>query len=167
MKQTRFIVQAAVVAALYVALTYVSAAFGLASGAIQVRISEALTILPLFMPAAVVGVPLGCLLANTLTGCVIWDIIFGTFATLIGAVFTYLIGKSKMKLGDFLAPVPPILANTVIVPFVLRYAYGVPDAIWFLVVTIFAGELISCGILGVLLCKVLKRTGLDKKLQGM
>jgi len=166
MKQTRFIVQAAVIAALYVALTYVAAAFGLASGVIQVRISEVLTILPFFMPSAIIGVPLGCLLANILTGCVIWDIIFGTLATLIGAVCTYAIGKSRIKFGEYLAPIPPILANTFIVPFVLRYAYGVQDAVWFLMITIFVGELISCGVLGVIFYKVLEKTRLDKKLLG-
>ncbi len=146
------ITQAAAIAAVYVVLTYVSAALGISSGAIQVRLSEALTILPYFTPAAIPGLFVGCLLANTLTGCALWDIVFGSFATLIGAVLTRLLRKRK-----WLAPVPPILANTVIVPFVLAYAYGVPDGIPFLMATVGAGEIISCGVLGMILLAALDK----------
>lgn len=146
------ITQAAAIAAIYVALTYASAALGISSGAIQVRLSEALTILPYFTPAAIPGLFVGCVLANTLTGCALWDIIFGSLATLIGAVFTYLLRKRK-----WLAPIPPILANTVIVPFVLTYAYGVPDGIPFLMATVGAGEIISCGVLGMILLLALDK----------
>ena len=145
--KTQFIAQAAMIAALYVVLTFVANAFGLASGAVQVRISEALTILPLFTPAAIPGLFAGCVLANILTGCALWDIIFGSIATLIGAVGTYLLKKHHY----LLAPVPPILANTIIVPFVLQYVYEAPGGIPFLMLTVGAGELISCGILGILL----------------
>lgn len=146
------ITQAAAIAAVYVVLTYVSAALGISSGAIQVRLSEALTILPYFTPAAIPGLFVGCLLANTLTGCALWDIVFGSLATLIGAVLTRLLRKRK-----WLAPVPPILANTVIVPFVLAYAYGVPDGIPFLMATVGAGEIISCGVLGMILLAALDK----------
>lgn len=151
-KNVLFITQAALIAAIYVALTYLAAAMGLASGVIQVRFSEALTILPFFTPAAIPGLAIGCFLSNLLTGCVIWDILFGTFATLLGAIGTYLLRKWK-----FAAPIPPIVANTVIVPLVLRYAYGVPDALWYLVATVGIGELISCGILGTLLLLLLNK----------
>ncbi len=151
-KNVLFITQAALIAAIYVALTYLAAAMGLASGVIQVRFSEALTILPFFTPAAIPGLAIGCFLSNLLTGCVIWDILFGTVATLLGAIGTYLLRKWK-----FAAPIPPIVANTVIVPLVLRYAYGVPDALWYLVVTVGIGELISCGILGTLLLLLLNK----------
>lgn len=146
------ITQAAAIAAVYVVLTYVSAALGISSGAIQVRLSEALTILPYFTPAAIPGLFVGCLLANTLTGCALWDIVFGSLATLIGAALTRLLRKRK-----WLAPVPPILANTVIVPFVLAYAYGVPDGIPFLMATVGAGEIISCGVLGMILLAALDK----------
>ncbi len=151
-KNVLFITEAALIAAIYVALTYLAAAMGLASGVIQVRFSEALTILPFFTPAAIPGLAIGCFLSNLLTGCVIWDILFGTVATLLGAIGTYLLRKWK-----FAAPIPPIVANTVIVPLVLRYAYGVPDALWYLVVTVGIGELISCGILGTLLLLLLNK----------
>ncbi len=135
---------AAMVAALYVVLTFASNAFGLASGVIQVRISEALTILPYFTPAAIPGLVIGCLLSNWLTGCVLPDIIFGTLATLLGALGSYALRKYK-----FLVPIPPILSNMIIVPWVLRFAYDVPDSIPFMMATVGAGELISCGILGI------------------
>ena len=140
------ITQGAMIAALYVVLTWVANVLGLANGAIQVRFSEALCILPVFTPAAIPGLFVGCLLANILNGCVIWDIIFGSLATLIGAFGTYLLRKTK-----FVFTLPPVIANAVIVPFVLRYAYGVGDAHWYLVATVAAGEIISVCILGMIL----------------
>lgn len=152
MKKTRFIVQAALIAALYVALTYVANLLGLASGVIQVRISEALTVLPFFTAAAVPGLSVGCFLANLLTGCAPWDILFGTVATLLGALGTRLLRNHS----EFLAPIPPILANALIVPFVLKLVYLDTHAYWFCLLTVSIGEVISCGILGILLLKALK-----------
>ena len=132
-----YITKAAFIAALYVALTELSAQFGLSgTNVIQFRISEALTILPFFTSAAIPGLVIGCLLSNILTGAVVWDVVFGTVATLIGALLTYALRRYK-----WLAPVPPILANTIIVPFVLRYAYGFGDAWWFLGLTVFSNVL--------------------------
>ena len=140
------------IAALYTVLTLTAGAFGLANGAIQLRLSEALTILPYFTPAAIPGLFVGCIVSNILTGCVIWDIIFGSIATLLGAVGTYYLGR---KVNKWLSPVPPILANTLIVPFVLAYAYGAEEGIPFLMLTVGAGEVISCGVFGlVLLCAI-------------
>lgn len=145
------LVQAAMIAALYVVLTYIANAMGLASSAIQVRFSEALTILPYFTPAAIPGLFVGCLLSNILTGCAIPDIIFGSAATLIGALLTRVIRRYK-----WLAPVPPVLANTLIVPFVLLYAYGIRP-LWLSFITVGIGEIISCGVLGMLLLFVLEK----------
>lgn len=150
-KKVLFIVHAALIAALYVVLTLSANFFGLANYAIQVRFSEALTILPFFTTAAIPGLGIGCLLSNILTGCALPDIIFGTVATLIGAVFTRILRKNK-----WLAPLPPIIANTVIIPFVLLYAYGVKP-LWFSFLTVGIGEIISCGILGLLLLNALLR----------
>ena len=135
-----------VIAALYVVLTMVAAAFGLASGAIQVRLSEALTILPVLTPAAVPGLTVGCVLANIVTGCLPWDVVFGSLATLICAVGTRLLRKNP-----YIAWIPPVVSNMVIVPIVLQKVYGVEDAWWYLMLTVGAGEVISCGILGLLL----------------
>ena len=118
-KKVLYLVHGAVIAALYVVLTMLANALGLANYAIQVRFSEALTILPVFTPAAIPGLFLGCIISNTMTGCMLLDIIFGSLATLIGAFGTYLL-RDKNK---WLAPLPPIIANTIIVPFVLAYVY--------------------------------------------
>ena len=111
-KKVLFITQGAVIAAIYVVLTYIVSLLGLTNGVIQVRLSEALTILPVFTPAAIPGLVVGCVISNILTGAVIWDVIFGSLATLIGAVGTYLLRKRHR----ILYPLPPIIANTVIVP---------------------------------------------------
>ncbi len=145
-KKTIYICQAAMIAAIYVVLTVFINAFGLANGAIQVRISEALCILPIFTPAAIPGLFVGCLLANTITGAVIFDIIFGSIATLIGAIGTYYLRNTR-----FVFTLPPVIANTIVVPLVLKYAYGLGDAYLYLVVTILIGEVLSICILGMVL----------------
>ena len=150
-KKLLFITQAAMIAAIYVVLTYIFAPFSF--GEIQVRISEALTILPVFTPAAIPGLFVGCLLGNMLGGALLPDIIFGSLATLIGAFFTWKLRNAH----PFLAPVPPILSNTIIVPFVLRYAYGILLPIPFMMLTVGIGEVISCGVLGLLLYYGLRR----------
>ena len=156
-KNVTMITQAAIIAALYVVLTLIANALGLAKFAVQVRFSEALCILPFFTPAAVPGLYVGCLIANIITGAGIWDIIFGSLATLIGAVGTYLLRKHR-----FLMTLPPVVANMLIIPFILRYGYGI---IWmydgmdlalpFYALTVGAGEVISICILGSILLKVL------------
>lgn len=135
-KQVLPMVQAALIAAMYVVLTWLANIFGLANGAIQVRFSEALTILPYFTPAAIPGLFVGCIISNTITGAAVWDILFGSLATLIGAFFTY-----KLRhISKWLAPLPPILANILVVPQVLRIVYGAPDSIWYLTATVGIGE---------------------------
>ena len=149
-RSVKYITQGAVIAALYVVLVQV---FNYCSfGPIQFRIAEALTILPYFTPAAIPGLFLGCIIANLLGGAIIWDIVFGSIATLIGAVGTYLLRKYKWA-----APIPPILANTIIVPFVLKYAYGSEGIFAMFFVTVGAGEIIVCGILGMLLLLALNK----------
>lgn len=159
-KKVLLLVQAAMIAAVYVVLTYFISAFNLASGAVQVRISEALTILPFFTPAAVPGLAIGCLLSNLLTGCAVWDVIFGSLATLLGAIGTRLLTRGITDTSDrrkWLAPLPPIIANTIIVPFVLRYAYGLTGSIPYFMLTVGIGEVLSCGVLGMLLLNVLQK----------
>jgi len=153
-----YLAQGALIAAMYVALTFAANMLSLASGAVQVRFSEALTVLPFFTPTAIPGLFIGCLLANILTGCALWDVVFGSLATLTGAVFTYLLRKWKWRnMGIWLASAPPILANTLIVPFILRYVYGLPDALPYLMMTVGAGEVISCGALGMALLLALRK----------
>ena len=159
MNKTIFMVQAAMIAAIYVVLTFIANTFGLANYAVQVRFSEALTILPYFTPAAVPGLFIGCLLSNILTGCILPDIIFGSIATLIGGFGTYFLRKWK-----WCAPITPIISNMVIVPAVLIFGYGlVIDGVsiaycyGYYALTVGAGEIISCGILGMILLLSLEK----------
>ena len=141
--KTRNIVYAAIIAALYVVLTEFAALLGLSSGAIQIRFSEALNALCLFTPYGIPGMFIGCLLANMLTGAVVFDVVFGSVATLLGAVGVYIFRKHKV-----LALLCPVVTNALILPFVLKYAYGLPEGIGYFVITIAIGQLVSCTVLG-------------------
>ncbi len=141
--KTKNLVTAGIIAALYVVLTMISAMLGLSSGVIQFRISEALTVLPYFTPAAIPGLFLGCLIANILSGSIVVDVIFGSLATLIGAIGSYLLRKYK-----YLVALPPVISNMVIVPFVLKYAYHLDDAMYFMAITVGIGEIVCCCGLG-------------------
>ena len=144
-QRTRYLCQAAVIAALYVVLTLLAKMLGLDSGVIQVRFSEMLCILPIFLSSAIPGVTVGCFLASLLTGAVWLDIIIGPIATLIGAIGTYLLRKYK-----WIAPMPPIVSNAIIIPFVLAYGYGMEQAIPLMMLTVAIGEIISVYILGMI-----------------
>ncbi|MBQ1471585.1 MAG: QueT transporter family protein [Eubacterium sp.] len=150
-KKLHLMTQSALIAAVYVVLTMVFAPFSFSE--IQVRIAEALTILPLFTPAAIPGLFIGCLLGNILGGAALPDIIFGSLATLIGAYGTWMLRNAK----PFLAPLPPILSNVAIIPFVLRFAYGINLPIPFMMLTVGIGEVLSCGVLGLLLYYALQK----------
>lgn len=154
-QKVRNLSYAAIIAALYVVLTHLSNLFGLANNPIQLRLSEALTILPLFTPAAIPGLTIGCILANLTTGCIFWDVIGGSVATLLGALGTQYLSHSKWT-----APIWPILANTLIVPFVLHFAYRFPGGLWYFALTVGIGEVLSCGILGMLMAGFVEKTKL-------
>ena len=151
-KKTRALTHGAMVATLYVLLTMLARVMGLDSGVIQVRFSEALCILPCFTPAAIGGLFVGCVLSNIMAGAVVWDVIFGSLATLIGGIFTY-----KLRGNRYIAVLPPIVANTLIIPYILAYAYHAEGAIWYFMLTVGIGEVISCGILGLALYSVLEK----------
>ena len=151
MLNTRSVATAGIIAALYVVLTWIASLMGLASGAIQIRLSEVLTILPCLTVSAIPGLAIGCLIANLVTGCPALDVVFGTVATVIGAFGTYFLRKKPA-----LAWIPPVLSNAVIVPFVLIYAYGLEDAWWYLFLTVGLGEVVACGVLGSMLYRYVK-----------
>ncbi len=148
--KVQFLTQAALIAAVYVVLCIVFAP--ISYGEIQVRIAEALVILPYFTPAAIPGLFVGCLLSNMLGGSILLDMLLGSFATLLGAIGSYCLRRSK-----FLVLLPPIAANVLIVPFVLVYGYGVMLPIPFLMLTVGIGEVIAVGILGRILLGILER----------
>lgn len=156
MKKNRalFISYSAVIAALYVVLTFLSNIFGLSVGHIQFRFSEILAILPLFSVTAVPGLTVGCLISNILTGCPIWDVVLGTLATFIGAVGTYFIGKKSY----ILSLAPPILSNAIIVPIVYTVIYSIGTEgfiVWFC--GVFTGEFVMIALVGSVLFGILKK----------
>lgn len=148
--KTLFVVKSAIIAALYAVLTFIVPS----NGAVQLRIAEALTVLPVFTPAAIPGLFVGCIIANFVGGCIPWDIVAGSAATLIGALGTYLLRRHKI-----LSLLPPIAVNTVVVPLVLAYAYGMEGTVPFFMLTVGIGEIISCGVLGYLLRMALQKYG--------
>ena len=162
-----FMVQAAMIAAIYVVLTMLANSIGLASQDIQVRFSEALTILPFFTPAAIPGLFVGCIIGNIVTSCHPIDVIFGSLATLIGALGTYFIAHGFTRPGDknyysknplkkWLTPIPPIVANMLIVPHVIAYCYGSDYTLPISTLFVGAGEVISCFMMGMVLLYALE-----------
>jgi len=143
-KKTLFITEAAIIAAIYTVLVLI---FQLSSfGPIQFRVAEALTILPYFTPAAIPGVTIGCFLSALFFGADILDMVFGSLATLIAALLSYQLRRHK-----FLVPVPPIVVNALIIPWVLRFAYGEAQPVPLMMLTVGAGEVVAAGVLGMVL----------------
>ena len=156
-KRLRQLCRAAMIAALYVALTFVSHAFGLDSGPIQFRISEALCVLPFFAVEAIPGLYIGCLVANFLMGCLPLDIFFGALATLLGALGAYFLRRAP----KLLAPLPTVIANVLICPPVIWWCYtdhseSALIAIPFTMLTVGIGEILSAYLCGMLLLYALK-----------
>jgi len=150
MKNTKFIIQAAVIAAVYATLTIALMPFSY--GVMQVRVSEALTILPFFTPAAIPGLFIGCIVSNMVGPYGLLDMVLGSSATLIAAVCSYYLrGK------PFLVPLPPVIANGVIIGGMLYYAYAVPMPLIACMLWVAAGELIACYVIGYPLLKILKK----------
>ena len=152
-KRVRYITLSATIAALYVVLTLISAAFGLSSGAIQLRISEALCVLVAFTPAAIPGLTIGCLISNLIASANILDIVFGTLATFLGALGGYYLRKRK-----WLITLPTLLSNVIIVPLVIVYGFGVKDmALPLVALTVGIGEFLSATVLGTGLLLILQK----------
>ena len=144
------------IAAFYVVLTVLSSLLGIANGPVQVRLSEALCILPALTPAAAPGLFVGCFLANIITGCPLPDVVAGSLTTLLAAWLTRVLSQ-KLPGKPVLWTLPPVLLNTVVVTVLLVtiYGYSVP---WYLLAAgVFLGELISCTGLGLLLLKLLRK----------
>ena len=145
--KTAKVIQTIIIAGLYILITLVeNATVGMTKDIIQVRLSDALTVLPYFTPAAIPGLFIGCLTSNYFIGCHPMDVLFGSIATLIGAIGTYLIRKHK-----FLTPIPPVIVNVIAIPLLFTYVYRYEDSFWYYVATIGVGEIIACGVLGMAL----------------
>ncbi|HVP36839.1 MAG TPA: QueT transporter family protein [Terriglobales bacterium] len=145
---SKYIAQAGIIAALYAAITIVLAP--ISYGPVQIRVSEALTILPYLTPSAIPGLFLGCLLANIYGGLGIYDIIGGSILTLVAAFCTYLISKKRKPI---LAPLPPVLFNAFGVSLYLHFLFKLPY--WLTVVYVGAGEIVACYVLGYPLLKII------------
>lgn len=155
-----YLAQAGMIAAIYAALTYLAMAFNLAYGSIQFRFSEALTILPVFTPAAVPGLAIGCLIGNLASPL---DLIFGTAASLIAAILTRAVRKVRVKNIPVLAPLPPVLVNAVIVGLqITLFTPGEAASLMgFLIaaVQVGLGQLAVCYLLGLPLGIALEKSG--------
>ncbi len=172
-RKVRFLAQGAVIAALYAVLTYVAAAMNLAYGAVQFRFSEALTVLPVFTPAAVPGLALGCFLSNLASPLGMVDWVFGTGATLLAAFGTRAAAKVRIRGVPLLAPLPPVLANGLVVGLEIACLSDAGGFSWgnfslaafgagFL--SVGAGELIVCYALGLPLILALQKAPISQKI---
>ena len=149
---TRSVCLSAMIAALYAALTLLLAP--ISYGAIQCRISEAMTLLPILLPQAIPGLVIGCLVANLLSPVAIWDVIFGTLATLIAALGTY-----RLRRKPLLAALCPVVANGVIVGVMLAVFYALP--LWMTMLEVAVGEAVAVA-LGFILLAALRRVDLSR-----
>ena len=160
---TLSIARGGIIAALYVALTYASFLFGLSSGAIQLRLSEMLTILPAFLPEAIPGLYIGCIIANLLTGGSIYDILLGSLATLIGAIGARMLRKTH----PLLIATPTVIANALIVPLVIILSAGGEETFAsfpYFALTVGIGEFLSAGLLGWLAHRAIEKNKILPKL---
>lgn len=149
-KKIRFITNAGLIAAAYALICLVLKPISMSF--IQVRVAEAMCVLPYFTVSAIPGLTIGCLLGNLLSGATLPDIIFGSIATLLGAVGSRLLRRRK-----YLVAVPPIAFNSVIIPLVLRFSYGEAQPFGLMCLTVGIGEIIACGILGTALLLLLDK----------
>ena len=155
-----YLTYASMIAALYFILTWMSELLGLAYLTPQIRLGEALCILAWFTPAAVPGLFVGCIISNLTMGCVVWDVIFGSLATLIGAYF-----GSKMK-RKWLVPLPTVLSNSVVVPFIIIYCYMdsvSPEIYTVTAVGVLVGEILSAYVIGLVLLYAIDKRNIFRK----
>lgn len=167
-KSTLFITQAAVIAALYVALTYASNALGLAYNAVQFRLSEILTILPVFTPAAIPGLAIGCIIANLSSPFGIIDIVCGSSATLLAALTSYALRNVTLKDLPVFASLPPVLFNGLIVGLEIWYLGDKTLSLFVIsALEVMAGEAVMCILIGIPFMVAVKKTKVFSKLSSV
>lgn len=167
-KSTLFLTQAAVIAALYVALTYVSNAMGLAYNSVQFRLSEILTVLPVFTPAAIPGLTLGCLIANISSPFGIVDMVCGTLASFLAAMSSYALRKVTFKGVPMLSTLPPVLFNALIIGLEIWYLEGKSTQIFFIsALQVAAGQAVMCIIAGILFIRAVDKTRVFERLNRL
>lgn len=166
MNKAHKLVITALIAAIYAAVTILLAP--ISYGMLQVRISEALTILPFFSPYSIVGLFLGCLISNFYSPIGPLDIILGSLATLLSAIATYYIGKTKLKYTKYLAPLPAVIFNAVFIGALISNVYSNGNLYSFIISALWVGfgEAVSCYALGLpLLLFIDKKESLRKIIQ--
>jgi len=156
---TRYLARAAVIAALYVVLTYLAGLMNLAYGPVQFRFSEALTVLPFLFPEAIPGLFVGCIVSNLISPYGALDLVVGSLATLLAALWTAKCGRR------WFAPMPPVIANAVLVGAMIAwyeagFGAGFPAAFAYNALTVGLGELVVCYVLGLPLLTVLEKRGI-------
>ncbi|MCP2239795.1 QueT transporter family protein [Thermoanaerobacterium thermosaccharolyticum] len=161
-KKTKKIVYGALIAALYAVMTIALAP--ISYGQIQVRVAEALTVLPFFSSYSILGLFVGCIIANMVGGNGVFDIVFGSLATLISAVITYYIGKSNLKYKRYLAPLPPVLINAVIIGIEMNVVFKLPLVASMLWVGL--GDMVVCYVLGLPLLLYIDKNEKIKEMLG-
>ena len=149
-QNTGALTRAAIIAAIYAALTLLLAP--ISYGEVQIRLSEALTLLPILMPEAMPALFVGCLLANVLGGCTIFDIVFGSLATLLAALCT-----RRLRARPMLAAAMPVLFNGVIVGAVVHVCYAPAIALPLCMLFVAAGEAVACFVAGLILLRAVRR----------
>ena len=152
-QKMRFLVHAALIAAIYAVVSLIFAPMSM--GPVQLRVSEALCVLPCFTSAAIPGLFIGCIVANSFVSGMIWaDIVFGSLATLAAALVAYVLRRFK-----WLVPLPAVIFNALVVPLVLKYGYGFDDALWFMMTTVGLGQIGACYCFGLPLMYALNLSG--------
>ncbi|AEF17971.1 MULTISPECIES: QueT transporter family protein [Thermoanaerobacterium] len=160
--KTKKIVYGALIAAVYAVVTVALAP--ISYGQVQVRVAEALTIMPFFSSYSIFGLFVGCIIANMIGGNGIFDVVFGSLATLISAVITYYIGKSNLRYKRYLAPLPPVVINGIIIGIELNFLYKLPLVASMLWVGL--GEMIACYVLGLPLLLYIDKNDKIKSMIG-
>lgn len=167
-KSTLFITQAAVIAALYVALTYVSRVLGLADNPVQFRLSEILTILPVFTPAAIPGLTIGCIIANLSSPFGIIDIVCGSLASLLAAFTSYAMRNITVKGLPVFSSLPPVFFNGLIVGLVIWYLGDKTLSLFVIsALEVMAGEAVMCILIGIPFMAAVKKTKVFSKLSSV
>ena len=149
-QNTHTLARGAIIAALYATLTLLLAP--ISYGEIQIRLAEALTLLPVLLPEAVPALAVGCLLANVLGGCTVFDIVFGTLATLLAAICT-----RRLREHQLAASAMPVLFNGVIVGAVVHFAYAPVIPLPLCMLSVALGEAVACMLLGPIVLRAVRR----------
>lgn len=155
---TKNLALSGIIASLYVILSLVT--FPIASGSLQLRLSEGLTLLPLIMPQAIIGVTVGCLISNILTACLFFDVVFGSLVTLIAGTCTFFVGKSIKNgiLKSFVGGLFPVVLNAFFLPLIWIKCYGVIDYVYPIqALMLLASQSISVYALGIPSVKIAEK----------